>query len=458
MTAQKSALRGGVPAFSTQAGNVFAGLLTALVFYAEYISLGASLGGQISGFGRDAGQALGSLLVLTSVWVCCLFAIVGRLPQPMLAGPRAASLLVMGLGLVWTRQHTQDLVLLSETATLALMVMLLTSGLAQLAGLHPGVRRRVQHANKALTRGFIFATAAGIVAGAVDKQLAGCLQSNFWLSTTIFFAGVMVGAGWMRWCDGSVERQRFKIAALPLGMALAWVGYALLLKGQTSATGCGTLGSAGLQWTSLVERLPDVARLSAAWQAMQIWHWLVLALLGLAMGLVQLIETLTALESTESTAGNAQAWPRYLAVSAAANLVCAPLALSCSSFSGARSTALAQAGAQSSTAVLAHGVALGLVVWLASEWIGHIPLLAIGVASALIAIQMIDGATQRQVWSPGYRSRATPVQVRTTWLFWLVTVVGVLSGQAIWGLVAASIALGILTHPLYGNVLGRNGK
>lgn len=426
---------------SSVVGNVMAGVLTALIFYAEYISLGATLGGHLDGAGKSA-QALGSMLVIGAVLMCCLSSLCWRLPIPLLAGPRAASLLLLLAGMDWARSHTADaLVLPATTATLVIGLMLVVAAGVQLLGRIKVVRVRVQAADKALTRGFMFVTAAGIVGGMVDKQLAACLQLDFWATLAIFGASVAAASGWMKWCEaGSHARKRFKAASIFIGMGLAWAGYAVFLPGASSANGCGTLGTVGLEWQALAVRLPGWSQAASAVQGLGLRDWAVVALLGVAMGAVQLIETMTALEGTRDIGQHPDLWPRYLAASATANLLCAPLGLAGSAWSGSRSTALAQAYGTSRVAVAVHGLSLVAIALLAGGLVARVPLLAIAVALTMVAVQMIDEKTEKDVWQPGYQPTAKPAKVKATWLFWGVVGVGFFSGQAIAGLMAGALA------------------
>ncbi|MDB5894779.1 MAG: SulP family inorganic anion transporter, partial [Rhodoferax sp.] len=104
--------------------DLFAGVLTALAFYAEYISLGSNLGENLAGAGQ-AKAALGAMLVIGAVLACCIGALFG--PQPLLAGPRAASLLVLGAGLAYATEHAADLSMAVQTDTLAVALMLCVS-------------------------------------------------------------------------------------------------------------------------------------------------------------------------------------------------------------------------------------------------------------------------------------------------------------------------------------------
>ena len=429
---------------TTLLSDIAAGMLTAVVFYAEYISLGATLGAQIPGAGKDSAHVLGSLLVIGAVMMCCVSSLVWRLPVPLLSGPRAASLLLMIAGLGWVQSHaTANLLLRPLTATVAMGLMLLAASLVQLLGLVRKVRDAVERAPRALTRGFMFVTATGIVAGMVENQLSGCLQFDFWPTLVVFGVSVGVASAWMKWCDqGASVRKRLKVGTIFVGMGVAWGGYAWLLPGASSRNGCGTLGAVGLRWETLGERFIGNLPLDAAWHGLNPLQWLVIAGIGVAMGLVQLIESLMALEANDRIGTDHDIWPRYIAASATANLFSATFGLASSAWSGARSTTLAQSHASTRVAVASHGIALMVLALAATRLVAALPVLAVAVALTLVAVQMIDEKTEKEVWQAGYQKLAAPRQVQAAWLFWVVVCTGFFSGKAIYGLLAGAVLAG----------------
>lgn len=423
-------------------GNLLAGSITAVVFYAEYLSLGATLGSSVTG-GAGA-SATGTLLVVGAVGLCCLSALAWRLPLPLLSGPRAASVLLLIFGVEWVGTHSPPTLSSPHTVMLAMALMLVVGACVQLLGLFTQVQDFVANADKWVTRGFLFITAVGIVGQMVKNQLAGCLLFNFWPAALVFFVSLGLAISWSRFCDHNQHLRPLrvlKVLSIFIGMGLAWGGHFLLLPGATSATGCGTLGTIGLDWKTLVERIPGAYELPTALRGMSLLNWLVVALIGCAMGLVQLIETLTAFESISSTRTRPELWRRYIAAGVTANLLAAPLGMSGSSLSGSRSTAAVEAQGRSSLTVLVHGMVLAVLMVLATGLIASIPVLAIAVALALVAVQMIDDVTRKEVWEPGYRPEASSQDVRSTWLFWLVLLAGFWSGQAMMGLLTGGAVM-----------------
>ena len=82
--------------------DVFAGGLTAAVFYAEYIGIGALLGAVLPG---RSSFALGGLMVIGAIVISSVLALAVR--QPLIAGPLAASLAVLILGMKFAAEHSQ---------------------------------------------------------------------------------------------------------------------------------------------------------------------------------------------------------------------------------------------------------------------------------------------------------------------------------------------------------------
>ena len=420
-------------------GDLLAGSITAVVFYAEYLSLGATLGSSVTG-GAGA-SATGTLLVAGAVGLCSISALAWRLPLPLLSGPRAASLLLMIFGVEWVRAHSAATLNSQHTVMLAMALMLVISSGVQLLGLFTKVQVYVANADKWVTRGFLFITAVGIVGQMVKNQLSGCLLFDFWPAALVFSFSLGLATAWTLFCEREKHLKRLKMLSMFIGMGVAWAGYVLLLPSATSATGCGTLGAIGLKWNMLTERIPGIDEMPAALHGMSLLNWLVIGLVGGAMGLVQLIETLTALESVSSARTRPELWRRYIAAGVTANLLAAPVGMSGSSLSGSRSTAAAEAQGRSGMTVLVHGMVLAMLLVLASGFIARIPVLAIAVALALVAVQMIDDVTRKEVWERGYHPEASSQEVHSTWLFWLVLLAGFCSGHAIIGLLAGGAVM-----------------
>ena len=133
------------------AGNVFAGGFTAIVFYVEYIGMGVVLGGALPVTG---GVALGSAMVVGAVIVNC--ALGAALRQPLLAGPRAASLAVLVAGMKFSADYTVVEAARLPVALTTLATMLTVDSAVQLAVTLPPVRAWLAYTSVAMRKGFVF--------------------------------------------------------------------------------------------------------------------------------------------------------------------------------------------------------------------------------------------------------------------------------------------------------------
>jgi MFS superfamily sulfate permease-like transporter len=311
----------------------------------------------------------------------------------------------------------------------------------QLAGLHPGAQKLLKALPRAVSKGFLFTTAVGILFGLVKSRVAGCLSFDFWPTALVYTASLVVAVGWTRFCHANQTFAKFKVLGLLLGLSAAWVGTVWLLPGATSANGCGTMGGAGLQWQMVWQRVPAPGDWRAAAAGLSLAHWCVVALVGVLLGLVQLIESLTTLTECLPDGADPHAPARYLRCTALVNLCCAPLGLACSSYSTSRSKTAKDAEAQSRWTAGVHGVALLGVSLVAADWIGRAPVLAIAVALTMVGVAMIDDGMEERVWRPAYAPGAHRSHVQAGWLFWLVVGVTLVIGMdyAIVGLLAAAI-------------------
>ncbi len=168
MAAPVGAIKGR---WATIAADVAAGLLTALVFYAEYASLGSYLGEQLPG---ATSAAQGALAVLGAVIVAALLSIAQK--RSILSGPRAASLAVLVGGIAIALRANTNPILAQDVAAVALSSMLVIAGLMQCLGRTRWVRTGIGALPTPVRKGFMFATAIAIVTGLSSRQLNACLQ------------------------------------------------------------------------------------------------------------------------------------------------------------------------------------------------------------------------------------------------------------------------------------------
>ncbi len=434
-----TAVRLALPPLRRTAGNLLAGSVTAAVFYAEYIGLGVVLAGALPGPG---GAALGSALVVGAVLVNCLLGAIVR--RTLLAGPRAASLAVLVAGMKLSSSRVMEAGDALPAAIAALFVMLLVAAGVQLAGLLPRVRAWLCCTSLALRKGFVFSTAVGIVVGAGSAQLDGCLRVSPVATCVVLAASVAAALGWSRWCrGGALRRMRSPCLAaslssfsLLIGVGVACAGHHLLMARSAAAGSCGLIGGEGLEDAFFAWPGVSVAVLETAASSLPLWVWPALALLGGLLGLVLLLESLTALRESRDQTPPAE-WAAQFKLRALANLASALFGLAPSSLAIARTNALVECGGRSRAAVALHGLALTVIVLFLCDWIAALPQLAVAAALLLLAVQMIDDDTREQVWRAGYSLHAVPADVRSAWTFWCVVAVSVVCGAALhylgWG-------------------------
>lgn len=417
-------------------GDMFAGCFTAVVFYAEYIGMGVVLGQALPGPVASS-VALGCTMVVGAVIVNCVMG--AALREPLLAGPRAASLAVLVAGMKFSADYANDDAARLPAALAALATMLVVAAATQLTGTLPRVRAWLACTSVALRKGFVFSTAVGIVVGLASAQLDGCLRVSPALTAAVMVVSVAVALGWSRWCsrpDSRPRRRRLAPFSLIIGTALASAGYYALLAPFALEDLCATVGSAAHEGASLLQPGVSAANFEVAARSLPLWIWPVLVLIGALLGLVLLLESLTALRETREPTPPV-VWAAHLKLRALVNVAAAPLGLACSSVSMVRTNALIESAGSTRLAVLFHGMALIAILLFLHDWIGALPQLAVAVALMLLAIQMIDEETRTGVWRRGYGPNASPERVRSAWAFWGVVALSLAAGSALhshgWG-------------------------
>ena len=295
MTVPDSSIR---PLFT----DALAGGLTAAVFYAEYTGLGAVLGAVLPG--RTA-PALGGVMVIGAVLVSSLFALAVR--QPFIAGPRAASLAVLIVGMRFAVEHAEAVDGRFVVAMAALATMLVVAAATLLLGLVPSVQRFIDDSHVALRKGFIFATAVGIVVGLSAAQLDGCLRISPLWTAAIAVAAVGAALAWAHVCRRAQGRRPWQAKLAPLsmvvGVGIATLGYYAFIVQSAHDGLCGTLGSVGLQFGQLKELVVNPSTFVSAANYLPWWVWLVLIVIGVLHGGVLLLESLTTLRDRKDPSG-----------------------------------------------------------------------------------------------------------------------------------------------------------
>lgn len=409
--------------------DAFAGGLTATVLYAEYIGIGALLGAALPG---RASFALGGLMVIGAVVVSSVFALAVR--QPLVSGPRAASLAVLIVGMKFAAEQSQAVEGRFVIAMAALATMLVVGAATLLLGLVPSVQRFVMNSHVSLRKGFIFATAVGIVVALGAAQLDGCMRVSPLLTTAIASISVGAALAWAHVCrlPNAARPWQKKLAPLSMvvGVCIATMGYYTFIAQSVRSGLCGTLGTAGLQFTQLKELLVGPSTFILATTYMPWWVWLVLIVIGVLQGGVLLLESLTAMrDSNDDT--DSSTWAAHVKLRAVVNLVCAPLGFANSSVSGARTKVLQESNVKTRLGVIFHGLSLLAILFFCSTWIAKLPNLAAAVALTLVATQMIDDETRNAVWREGYEPTASTTSVGVTWIFWCVLGASVMAGSVL---------------------------
>lgn len=418
-----------MPTTGTLRTDAVAGVVTAAVFYAEYTGLGALLGAALPG---QASVAQGGLMVIGAVVISSLLALAVR--QPFIAGPRAASLAVLIVGMKFAAEHstTQEGRFFVAMAALATMQVLAAATL--LLGLIPAVQHFIDSSHIALKKGFVFATAVGIVVGLGAAQLDGCLRINPFMTTAIAITSIGIALAWAHSCRAAKFNRpwQFRLAPLSMmvGVGVATLGYYTLLV-QTARDGfCGTLGTVGLQLGQLKNLVVMPSTFVVAAGYLPWWVWMVLALIGVLQGGVLLLESMTALSDRKDPSGTGF-WSSQLKLRALVNLLSAPLGFTSSSLSASRTSALLEAHGKTRLAVLFHGLGLLAILFFCDVWIAKLPVIAVAVALVLVATQMIDDDTRNGVWRDGYAPNASSASMGVTWLFWCVLTLSVLAGSVL---------------------------
>ncbi len=421
--------------------DIWAGLLTACVFYAEYVSLGAALGDTLPG--RSA-AALGALMVLGAVVLACLLG--AGLPRPLLAGPRGASLAILIAGMKLAAAQASLPEIRGQAALAALLVILLAAAAMQLLGLLAPVRQWIAASDLAVRKGFMFASGVGIVVGLGSAQLNSCLQIDPVRTLAVTFASVVAALTWSAWCRFPGVRPamfaRLGPLAIPVGVAFATAGYYLFIADSVQGGYCATLGANGLRLSLMEEVVIGPHTLSAAWHGLPGWVWLVLPAIGALLGSVMLLETITTLRDSKDGT-DPRHWPAHIGALAFGNAIAALLGFSCASLSTSRTNALAESHASSPLAVLAHAAGLLAIGLFLTGLIARLPQLAIAVALMVVAIQIIDEETRSQVWARGFDRDAAPAALHTSWIF-----LGVVAGSALAGVGLMQLGWGFGGGPL----------
>lgn len=392
-------------------GAFWAGSISAVICYAEYLGLGAMLGSTLIGYG-DQSQAMGTLLVVLAASISCLVMAARRLP--VIAGPRGASLSVLVLGLMTLQTQYQisrtDQLLLLATMMLGCTVMLFMSTLRWVDWIFDRLPLW-------LVPAFIYASAVSIVASASRKYLHSCLILHEWQAWSIFLGSTLAGLLWMSMCqkiaqktlNTKLSRSVGSLAStgLVIGAASAWILYELSSLPNASAGMCARMGVLDLSLHAFFERVLLLAQ--------HAWHLppasLVVGLAavwGMFVGLVVMLESRTAvatmtdhLQKTIPTLASQKLGQPLMRWNARSNAVLASTATVASSLSQSRSIIIWSLYKPSTLAIALHAVALLLIGLFASRWLAHLPQIALVVLMTLVGCSMVVPALDK-CWREAY--------------------------------------------------------
>ena len=428
--------------------SAWAGILSALVCYIEYVGLGAVLGTALLGYG-DQNKATGVLLVVVSASLACLCLALCRLPY--LAGPRGASLALLVTALLSLQQ-------VNSAAPAASQIPLLCSVMLGFASMYvisslPAIQRGFTKLPAWLAPAFIYASAISIVGSAVHQYLYSCLQRHAGLTWLIFLAATAAGIFWPMLCQRLSKQaaqpavKRMYLAGQSLAMivavGIAWWGYSASELSWVQGASCARLGVVDV----------SVHTIAARWHQLTQWsNWppashLAIALLwGMAVGCIAGIESQTSIQQLHAHAPLPTVLPppRVLRIMAGGAVVNGVSSLVPCSLSQSRTLLLWQFGARSAAAVLVHAIALVVLALYASQWLGWLPQLALAVLMTLIAIQMV-GQGVRDTWTSAYRTDLIPaLGLRHGMGLWLVLGLTALTGQVLWAFVVPAVLFFVL--------------
>lgn len=421
------------------AADLWAGSLTALICYVEYMGLGLLLGNALKP-GQPDGAALGTLLVMTGVVLCSVLALISH--GASLAGPRSASLAVATTLLLLLLQFYPG----SQSHKTALLgVMTMSASFTLLIGNRPWVQSRMTMAPRWLVQGFLFATALCIVAGsAAAGQLLSCVQVDGLAASLAYGLPVLVGASWGPMFEGWIHRAKKHPTApkavltllefwKPLGLlvaaALSWAVYEQTRLAVPHGAYCGRFGTMDLDWTLLQDRFKAVTlHLPALSPAA-----LVLAIVcGILTGLVLLLESLTSFSLNQHNALYRAAQPKMLAATAGAGVLTAMVGGVGASFSTARTTTLRSLRGTGRLAAPMHGVALLVVALLAVDWVAQVPKITAAVTLTMVGVQMVS-KEMILLWKRAYHPRSPWHSQLPLVRFWLLLAISIAANNALVG-------------------------
>lgn len=417
--------------------EAFAGVTTALLFYAEYLGLGSQWSMMLLDFDGGA-TGMGHALALMGVVLACVCALF--VPGAWVTGPRAASVVVLTAGLM---QMATQQALDAATRSAAIGIAVAAAAATLLLGCVPGTLRWLGRLPPALLHSFNYATAVFIVSEAVGRSVVGCVGIDRLASWLIFCAGVALGALWKPACRAlALALARGWMVRLgPLGLvvalATAWGVYELSPLAAAASAECARIGPQELRMDLLTQRPAQVWAVVS--QGLPSGVWLPAVFYGMVAGFVVLLETCTALASVDGACGPER--PHHLGrmrALALTNVASAAAGFGVQSVSAARTHTVRLLGGSTRLCVLIHGAALVALIVYAGPLLAAIPQLVVGVVLTIVGIQMIT-PEMAGLWRAAYHPRANGADLHAATVFWLVLLASLATGSVVGGFVVGAI-------------------
>ncbi|WP_157462535.1 SulP family inorganic anion transporter [Curvibacter gracilis] len=403
--------------------DIGAGVLGALVFFNEYLSLANSAaGGHLA---QDLPLWVGrtSLRCVLAVIVAVLLVTALSLRPRQLIGPRASPMLVLGW-LLWVGWQlppiqAQGMLGLSWVATGLVVVAGLTQLMLALFRAGPWMGRTLSPLVIGAT---LFAGAIGMISSEVGK-LANCAPTGNWQGLMVAASVVVLNLIWKLVFR---KRKAWKDLGLAVGMVSGCAVYFVWREVAPDPGLCRTLGSAAANPGALIEWLDW----SGFWPALQEPRLvLLLSLGGLGLGTVCTADTFSALNmlTPDPKKDPQPAQPLSLnwelLVNGAGNFICGLLCLPpvATSLSRSQLQAAQDGGA---LAALFHGLTLAALLAWGLPLVALIPQAVLAGCVVLVAMDMLTEPLRTLMRWMLHEHQPSPALGRAVLLVLLVVAVG----------------------------------
>lgn len=412
----------GAPAAPSRmqwSGEFTAALLLTLSSAAEYISMGVQAVGNQGPQSHAVGALMGLATAIVGLLITGAF---GKL-TPLISGPRAATIVLMGqaISALGSSPDIGPLGLYAVLACASLSVMI--AGLTQLllALFKGGTLTRMLPAS--VMSGLLFSSAVFVMAD--QAQHVAVCTAGWWPASVVVFSGVL--AYWI-WHQYTKDRYpQYKGLALFWALIVACASYYAINRFSPAIAECRTLGVSGLD--------PSVALQLGRPQWPKIFRdmsgktMLFVVGYGLLIGLIATLDSLVAVGALEE-ASDKRARPNWeLGVQGVTNLLAGFLGGLAVEASVTRSKLAWTTDGRTRLTAFLHAAMLIALLALGTSLLGKLPVLAASAVMIAMAIDMVD------VWSKtitklGF-SAAKPRDIiaPAMWLFLIVAVVTIVSNE-----------------------------